>query len=88
MPKYVITVCNGTPCHFKNAEKILNCIWSELGLSKDKTTTDDGIFTVYESRYCLGACGVGPVIKVNETFYPFQNETDVRKLIRKLRFGE
>lgn len=85
--KYVIRVCNDTGCHFEKSVEILNGIRSELGLSERKDTTDDGMFTVLESRYCLGACAVGPVIEVNDKIYPSMNVEQAKELVSKLRFG-
>ena len=63
--KYVIKVCDGTACHVRKSTTILERIYSELGLSKEKVTTDDMLFTV-ETVSCLGACGLAPVLTVND----------------------
>lgn len=83
--KYLITVCGGTGCHFDRSDKLVRCIRSELGLTSYKDTTDDGLFTLNESRHCMGACGVGPIVKINDTYYPSVNETEMRKIIGQLR---
>ncbi len=44
--KYVIKVCDGTACHVRKSIPILERLYSELGLSKDKVTTDDMLFTL------------------------------------------
>ncbi len=66
--KYVIHVCDGTACHVKNSERLINAIRKKLGLSETKHTTDDLLFTL-ETVSCIGACGLAPVMMVNETVH-------------------
>lgn len=66
--KYVIHVCDGTACHVKGSMKIYDALLAKLGLSKEKETTDDMLFTV-ETVSCLGACGMAPVMTVNDKVY-------------------
>jgi len=61
----LIKVCDGTACHVKHSLPILSAIRKTLGLSEEKKTTDDGLFTV-ETVACLGACGLAPVITIND----------------------
>ncbi|MFP4369339.1 MAG: NAD(P)H-dependent oxidoreductase subunit E [Candidatus Kapaibacterium sp.] len=63
--KYIIKVCNGTACHVKNSIPIINEIRKKLSLNEEKNTTDDLLFTL-ETVSCLGACGLAPVVLVNE----------------------
>ncbi|MGE4286518.1 MAG: NAD(P)H-dependent oxidoreductase subunit E [Phycisphaerae bacterium] len=63
--KYVVHICDGTACHVKGSIAILDALRDKLSLSKEKCTTDDQLFTV-ETVSCLGACGMAPVITVNE----------------------
>ena len=63
--KYVFKLCDGTACHVKGSSGILETLRDRLGLSQEKTTTDDMMFTV-ETVSCLGACGLAPVMVVNE----------------------
>lgn len=82
--KYVIKVCDGTACHVRKSIPILERIYSELGLSKDKVTTDDMLFTV-ETVSCLGACGLAPVLMVNDTVHPAMTPDAASELLRELR---
>jgi len=66
--KYVIRLCDGTACHVKGSEPILDVIYAKLNLSAKKPTSDDLLFTV-ETVSCLGACGLAPVLLVNEKVY-------------------
>lgn len=63
--KYVIKLCDGTACHVKGSNGILEALRERLGLSQEKQTTDDQLFTV-ETVSCLGACGLAPVVLINE----------------------
>ncbi len=85
--KYVIKVCDGTACHVRKSVPILEKIYSELGLSEDKSTTDDMLFTV-ETVSCLGACGLAPVLTVNDKVYPAMTPEDAVALIWELKEGE
>ena len=85
--KYVIKVCDGTACHVRKSTTILERIYSELGLSKDKVTTDDMLFTV-ETVSCLGACGLAPVLTVNDKVYPSMTPDDAAQLLQELREEE
>ena len=82
--KYVIRVCDGTACHVRKSTAVLQQLYSELGLSKEKHTTDDGLFTV-ETVSCLGACGLAPALTVNDEVHPSMTPEAASKLIADLR---
>lgn len=82
--KYVIKVCNGTACHVRKSMGILERLQQDLGLSDEKKTTDDMLFTL-EIVSCLGACGLAPVLTVNDVVYPGLTPDQASDLIRKLR---
>jgi len=63
--KYVFKVCDGTACHVKRTMGILDAIREKLKLKEGESTTLDLLFTV-ETVSCLGACGIAPVLVVNE----------------------
>ena len=63
--KYVIKICDGTACHVRKSIPILEALRKELGLTDGKNTTDDLMYTV-ETVSCLGACGLAPVLTVND----------------------
>lgn len=82
--KYVIKVCDGTACHVRKSIPILDRLRSELKLSDKKHTTDDLGFTV-ETVSCLGACGLAPVITVNEKVYPAMTPEKASELLVTLK---
>ncbi|MDK2810042.1 MAG: NADH-quinone oxidoreductase subunit [Petroclostridium sp.] len=85
--KYVIKICDGTACHVRKSIPILNALRSELGLSEEKHTTDDLLFTV-ETVSCLGACGLAPVITVNDKVYAKMTPESAAALLRSIREEE
>jgi len=63
--KYVIRVCDGTACHVKKSSGILTALQEKLAFAGDTQTTPDMLFTL-ETVSCLGACGIAPVVVINE----------------------
>lgn len=82
--KYIIKVCDGTACHVRHSIPILERIRQELGLSETKVTTDDLMFTV-ETVSCLGACGLAPVMTVNDKVHPGMSPDKASELIKSLK---
>jgi NADH-quinone oxidoreductase subunit E len=66
--KYCIRLCDGTACHVKRSQPLLEAIYKRLDLSSKRNTTEDMLFTV-ETVACLGACGLAPVVVINEEIY-------------------
>jgi NADH-quinone oxidoreductase subunit E len=66
--KNVLRLCDGTACHVKQSLPILEALRAKLHVSEEKPTTQDLMFTV-ETVSCLGACGLAPVLLVNEQVY-------------------
>lgn len=82
--KYVIKICDGTACHVRKSVPILEEFRKVLGVSEDKPTTDDMMFTV-ETVSCLGACGLAPVCTVNDHVHPAMTPERARELIEELK---
>jgi NADH:ubiquinone oxidoreductase subunit E len=80
--KYVIGVCKGTACYVRGADKIVEQLQELLGIEAGDTTPD-GMFTIEVVR-CLGACGLGPVITVNDTVYTRMKPDKTKKVITDL----
>ncbi|MHC4231476.1 MAG: NADH-quinone oxidoreductase subunit NuoE [Planctomycetota bacterium] len=74
--KNIVSVCMGTACYVKGADKVLEALKRELGI-KVGETTEDKLFTLQEAR-CLGACGIAPVIMINDKIY---GELDAKKTV-------
>ncbi len=67
--KYEIKLCDGTACHVRGSMPVLNAIRAKLNLPEGQLTTQNGLFSV-ETVSCLGACGLAPVVVINEKVYP------------------
>jgi len=85
--KYVIRVCDGTACHVRKSTEIIKAFENELGLSKEMNTSEDMLFTLEEVA-CIGACGLAPVITINEDVYGAMTVEKTIDLIKKVREGE
>jgi len=81
--KYVIKVCDGTACHVKRSTAIIDAIRDKLKLDSTKNTTDDMQFTL-EVVSCLGACGLAPVVVVNEDVYGQVTPEKMNEIIDKI----
>ena len=77
--KYEIRCCDGTACHVRGSMPVLNAIKARLDLKDGKFTTDDGLFSL-ETVSCLGACGLAPVVMINDKVYP-QMTSDAIKIV-------
>lgn len=67
--KYKIKVCDGTACHVRGSMGVLNAVKTKLRLGEKSMTTEDGMFSL-EIVSCLGACGLAPVVVINDKVYP------------------
>lgn len=79
--KYTIGVCLGTACYVKGASDILEAIKEELGLDVGETTHNK-MFTLKATR-CIGACGLAPVITINDDVYGRLSPSDIPSIIHK-----
>lgn len=82
--KYIIRVCDGTACHVRNSLPVLERLRSDLGLTSQKRTTDDMLFTV-ETVSCLGACSLAPALMVNDRVHPAMTPDKATAMIAELR---
>lgn len=85
--KYVVKVCNGTACHVKGSMPLVEALFKKLNLSNSKHTTDDMMFTV-ETVSCLGACGLAPVMVINEKVFGQVTEGRINEIIDDLLLKE
>jgi NADH-quinone oxidoreductase subunit E/NADP-reducing hydrogenase subunit HndA len=79
--KYTVSVCKGTACYVRGSAKVLERLEKELGV-KAGETTPDGNFSIHVVR-CLGACGLGPVMTVNEQVHARLKADKVPEILRK-----
>ena len=81
--QYVVGVCLGTACYVKGSQKVLDKLSEELKIPVGKTT-EDGRFTLNATR-CLGACGLAPVMMINDEVYGRLPPDEVPGIIAKYR---
>lgn len=77
--KNVVNVCMGTACFVRGAEAILRELESQLRI-KNGETSIDGLFTL-DSLRCVGACGLAPVVMVNDKVYGRVTTEDVARIV-------
>lgn len=65
--KHKISVCMGTACFVRGAEKIFEELQSKLGVASGETT-EDNMFTLKDVR-CIGACGLAPIVLIDDKVF-------------------
>jgi NADH:ubiquinone oxidoreductase subunit E len=75
--KYVVRVCLGTACYVRGGKEVLAALRKELGIDVAQTT-EDRLFSLDIGR-CFGACGLAPVIMIND---------DVHQRVKPAKIGE
>jgi NADH:ubiquinone oxidoreductase subunit E len=83
--KYLIRVCLGTACYVRGGKRLLDEIKKQLEIDVGETTPDQ-IFSLDVAR-CFGACGLAPVITINDTVHQRVKETKLRELLNSYRNG-
>jgi len=76
-------VCMGTACYVRGAQKVLDRVEKELS-AKVGETTPDGRFTIQATR-CLGACGLAPVMMINDEVYGRLTEEEIPPILAKYK---
>ncbi|MBQ4120296.1 MAG: NAD(P)H-dependent oxidoreductase subunit E [Clostridia bacterium] len=84
--EYNISVCLGTACYVKGSGDIFNKLSERLGIGSDECTAD-GKFSLTACR-CIGACGLAPVLTVNEEVYGRLTVDDVDGILEKYGFSK
>ena len=81
--KHRISVCLGTACYVKGSDKILAEVEKQLGI-KCGECTEDGLFSIDSCR-CVGACGLAPVMMVDDEVYGRLKPESVKEILDKYR---
>jgi len=84
--KVVLTMCQGTACHVRNSELLLDQAIDMLGVQPGEVTPD-GLFSI-ECVNCLGACAMGPIVKENEIYHGHMTAEKLRRIIETVRRRE
>ncbi len=81
--KYVCGVCLGTACYVKGSQAVLDKLCEELEINAGDTTKD-GKFTVQATR-CLGACGLAPVMMINDDVFGRLTPAEIPSILEKYK---
>ena len=81
--KYNISVCLGTACYVKGSGNVLNKLTEELGIEAEECSAD-GLFSLTACR-CIGACGLAPVMTVNDDVYGRLTIDEIPGIIKKYK---
>lgn len=79
--EFAISVCLGTACYVKGAQEILDELSAQLGIGPEECSAD-GRFSLTACR-CIGACGLAPVMTVNDDVYGKITAADVKGILDK-----
>ena len=82
--KHTVGVCMGTACYVRGAEAILDVLAEELGGVELGETSEDGLFTLTQTR-CVAACGLAPVLMVDDRVYGNLAPDDIPEIIDRYR---
>jgi NADH:ubiquinone oxidoreductase subunit E len=77
--RHTVRVCLGTACYVRGGKAIAEHLVKEFGI-KEKETTEDRRFT-YETVRCLGACGLGPVVVIDEDVHGRIKPVKVKEIL-------
>ena len=77
--KNSISVCLGTACYVKGAQKLLDELKNMLGI-KEGQTTADGLYTLTASR-CIGACALAPAITINKNVHGMMDKQKLAEVL-------
>jgi len=84
--KYIVRVCMGTACHVKGAGRIGDTLKERLGIGHAETTPD--LKFTAEFVACIGACGMAPVIMVNDATYGSMSVQKMNEVVKKYQAME
>lgn len=81
--KHTISCCMGTACYVRGADKIIERLKEKLNIESNEIT-EDGLFTLVDVR-CIGACGLAPVVMVDDKVFGRVKEEDIDNIINTYR---
>jgi len=84
--KHICTVCMGTACHVRGAQRLVEQLERDLDI-KSGETTKDLQFTVEEVN-CVGACALGPLVIIDGEYHGNVTSNQLTKVVKKLKTQE
>ncbi len=79
--KHKISVCMGTACYVKGASQVVTELEKQLKI-KPSETTEDGLYTIELTR-CIGACGLAPVMTIDDDVYGRLTPAKIAEILAK-----
>jgi NADH:ubiquinone oxidoreductase subunit E len=84
--KYLVRVCLGTACYVRGGKEVLESLKKHLKIDVGETT-EDRLFSLDVGR-CFGACGLAPVIMVNDVVHQRVKPSKIQGIIDSYRYSE
>jgi len=84
--KHVCTVCMGTACHVRGAQRLVEQLERDLDIPSGETTKDL-MFTIEEVN-CVGACALGPLVIINGDYHGNMTSGSLQKVVKKIKKAE
>lgn len=81
--KHIVSVCLGTACHVRGAERILGAVERELGIKGGETDAD--LQWTLETVGCLGACALGPIVVVDGEYHGQMASVKATRLLQRIK---
>jgi NADH-quinone oxidoreductase subunit E len=81
--KHIVSVCLGTACHVRGAERIAGAVERELGIQGGET--DESLTWTLETVGCLGACALGPIVVVDGEYHGQMTSAKATRLLKKIK---
>ena len=84
--KHIVSVCLGTACHVRGAERIVGAVERELGIKGGET--DGDLQWTLETVGCLGACALGPIVVIDDEYHGQMTSVKATRLLEKIKKAE
>jgi NADH-quinone oxidoreductase subunit E len=81
--KHIVSVCLGTACHVRGAERIAGAVERELDIKDGET--DESLTWTLETVNCLGACALGPIVVVDGEYHGQMTSAKATRLLDKIK---
>jgi NADH-quinone oxidoreductase subunit E len=81
--KHIVSVCLGTACHVRGAERIVGAVERALGIKSGET--DQDLQWTLETVNCLGACALGPIVVVDGEYHGQMTSAKATRLLQKVK---
>jgi NADH-quinone oxidoreductase subunit E len=81
--KHIVSVCLGTACHVRGAERIVGAVERELGIQNGQT--DEDLQWTLETVGCLGACALGPIVVIDGEYHGQMTSVKATRLLQRIK---